>query len=94
MNDVTRPTCSLMLVCYRAGPRACQSKQIEVISRSRVATVYNYKLQVEMEPRLLRTDRQFFYALRRVYLKEMCSVWRRLFFLKSLRSIQLLSVSQ
>jgi hypothetical protein len=92
--DVTRPTCSLMLVCYRSGPKACESKQIEVVSRSRFDDVNSFKQLVNLKPELLRTDRQFFLTLRKVYQKDMCSIRRRLFSLKTLRSIRLLSVSQ
>ncbi|KAH0555716.1 hypothetical protein GP486_006339, partial [Trichoglossum hirsutum] len=89
--DVTRPTCSIMLVCYRSGPKPCKSKQVEVVSRSRFNDVNSFKQWVNFKPELLRTDRQFFQALRRVYLREMCSIWRRLLSLKTLRSIRLLS---
>jgi hypothetical protein len=92
--DVTLPSCSLMLLCYRSGPGGCERKQVEVVARSRFYTIHEYNRLVKAKPELLCTDRQLFDALQDVYLEDMCSIWRRWFSLKTMRRIQLLEVSQ
>src|SRR5262249_17179859 len=90
----TKPTCSLNLVCYRSGAAGCELYQIQVAKASRFAGNETFQKFLKDNPDILITDKEFFKALRRVYCGKMCSIWRRVFFLKTLRGLRLLSVSQ
>jgi hypothetical protein len=93
-NEInTKPTCSLNLVCYRSGTKGCELFQIQTAKRSRYKDETAFQKAVAANPNLIVNDEQFFYALRDVYLGKMCNIWRRFFFLKTLRGIRLLSVS-
>lgn len=89
----TKPTCMLNLVCYRSGMQGCELNQIYVANRNRYKLKMDFSKAVRDNPDLITDDRTFFHALRRVYLREMCGIWRRMLFLKTLRGIRLLSVS-
>jgi hypothetical protein len=91
--DTSKPTCTLNLVCYRSGSKGCELHQIQTAKRSRFKTEAEFQRMVEEATDLIVTDEQFFRALRKVYLAKMCGFWRRVFFLKTLRGIRLLSVS-
>jgi hypothetical protein len=85
-------TRSLNLVCYRQGQQGCRAHQIQVarwqedapakdkdaLDRA-VATLYLISV----------TDETFMQALRQGYEDKLCGFWRRIFSLKSLRSVQL-----
>jgi hypothetical protein len=89
----TKPTCSLNLICYRSGTKGCELYQIQTAKQSRFKDEGAFQKALAHNPDLIVNDEQFFYALRNVYLKKMCGFWRRVFFLKTLRGIRLLSVS-
>lgn len=91
--DTSKPTCTLNLVCYRSGSKGCELHQIQTAKRSRFKSDADFQRMVDETPGLVVTDEQFFRALRTVYLDKMCGFWRRVFFLKTLRGIRLLSVS-
>jgi hypothetical protein len=90
--DTSKPTCTIDLVCYRSGPAGCEMRQIQVIKRSGYPDENSYQKALKETPKLIPTDRQFFCQLRRVYLTEICGVWRRALSLKGLKQIRLLSV--
>jgi hypothetical protein len=91
--NTSKPTCTLNLVCYRSGSKGCELHQIQTAKRSRFKSEAEFQRMVEETTGLIITDEQFFRALRKVYLGKMCGFWRRVFFLKTLRGIRLLSVS-
>jgi hypothetical protein len=89
----THPTCPLILVCYRTGINGCLREQIQTVLESRFGDKEVFQNAIIEDPSLINTDPQFFQALRDVYLGKMCGLWRRAFFLKTLRGFRLLSVS-
>lgn len=88
----TYPICALILVCYRMGTKGVELHQIQTVLESRFKDNVDFQTTIRRTPSLISTDAQFFQALRNVYLGKMCGFWRRTFFLKTLRGIQLLSV--
>jgi hypothetical protein len=92
--DTTRPTCSLPLVCYRSGSRGCERGKVEAAMQSRFASEDAFQKTTAENSKLVKTDKDFFYALRIVYSREMCNFWRRNLSLKSLHGIRLLLVSE
>lgn len=88
-----KPTCMLNLVCYRSGMQGCELHQIYVANRNRYKLKRDFSKAIRDNPELITDDRAFFHALRDVYLHKMCGIRRRMFFLKTLRGIRLLSVS-
>lgn len=70
--DVTKPTCSLNLVCYRSAASGCVSHQIRVARPARFKTVQHYRAVCTANPKMITTDDEFFYALREGYKKHMC----------------------
>ncbi len=89
----SKPTCSLNLVCYRSGSTRCERYQIQVALRSRFQDDAAFTKVCKEDPGLLVNDEQFFQALRNVYTRKMCSIWRRILSLKTLCGFRLLSVS-
>jgi hypothetical protein len=92
-DDLKRLTCSLNLICYRPGSQGCVLRQIRVIQSSLCPNLHMFEGLVAANPDLVTTDQQFFERLREEYQGNMCSLTRRLFSLKTLRKIRLLSVS-
>jgi hypothetical protein len=92
--DTSKPTCTLNLVCYRYGTKGCELHQIQAAKRSRFKSEGEFQKLIKDNPELITTDEQFFYAVRKVYLRKMCSFWRRIFFFKTLRGLRLLSVGK
>lgn len=90
--DVTKPTCSLNLVCYRSGN--CIARQIRVISEDRMDDWLAYQMTKRQNQDLISSDRELFETLRRIYRTEMCGFWRRFFSLKTLRRLRLLSYTK
>jgi hypothetical protein len=85
-NVSEKPTCSLNLVCYRSGAKGCVRVQIRVAKRE-------YQEVARAGQSLIRTDREFFKALRNAYTNQMSGFWRRTLSLKQLSKVRLLSVS-
>jgi hypothetical protein len=90
--NTSKPTCTINLVCYRSGAGGCVMRQIQAVKRDRFEDEASFRQTFNDNRNLLLTDRQFFFKLRSVYLKEMCGFWRRAFSLKTLSRIRLLSV--
>lgn len=90
-ESFSRPTCSLNLLCYRAGRDGCLQRQIQVVDVNLGSTIDAEKLQ-QQNPKLISNDEDFFLALHREYEQHLCGFWRRYFSLKTLRQIRLLSV--
>jgi hypothetical protein len=84
----TSPTCSLNLVCYRAGRQGCVLEQIRVARPGFIPGTNNSHDGVTF----IYHDAHVFRAVREAYTKKMCSVRRRYLSLKTLRQIRLLSV--
>jgi len=80
IDDWSKPTCSLNLMCYRPGSQGCIRRQIQVARKSS-----------EEYPAMIQTDQDFFQALHREYEQHICGFWRRYLSLKTLRQIRLLS---
>lgn len=90
--DVSRPTCSLNLVCYRSGAGGCVLRQVQAVLESRFADKETFRAALAQNPQLVATDAQLFRALRRAYWKEMSGFWRRHLSLKTLRGLRVLAV--
>lgn len=90
--DISRPTCSLNLVCYRGGSVGCILRQVQTVSSSRFPTKEAFDATMEKNSQLIATDEAFFYELRRLY-HDMSGIWRRYLSLKTLTGLRLLSVS-
>jgi hypothetical protein len=92
-EHLSKPTCSLNLMCYRPGYQGCVLKQITVIGRSRYTSEEAYReALLKHKDSLISSDEDFFRALRTTYMQHMCSHWRRHFSMKTLHQIRLLSV--
>jgi hypothetical protein len=76
-NKMSRPTCSLNLICYRPGRQGCVLRQIQVISRARFYTGEAYNATVKKNKQIVWTDVAFFKLLNREYNGHMCGFWRR-----------------
>lgn len=91
--DITKPTCSLNLVCYRSGAKGCDLQQVQCVLRSMFPSDETFDTVIEANPHLVHTDDQFFQEMRRLYSTEMCGFFRRYFSLKTLRAFRVLAVS-
>ncbi|KAK8034579.1 hypothetical protein PG993_009574 [Apiospora rasikravindrae] len=80
--DTSKPTCSLDLVCYRAGSGGCNPQQIQCTLRSRT---------IEANPSLISTDDQLFSQMKRIFEKEIRGFIRRRLSLKTLKSFRVLA---
>ena len=92
-DSLSKPTCSLNLMCYRSGSQGCIRRQIQVASRARWAAS---TLDVSEKPwkenaSMIFNDRQFFHALHQEYEQHIRGFWRRYLALKTLRRIRVLS---
>lgn len=90
--DVTKPTCSLNLVCYRSGAKGCDLLQIQCVLRSMFPGDASFDTVLEANPHLVHTDDRFFREVRRLYTTQMCGFFRRYFSLKTLRAFRVLAV--
>ncbi|KAH7559724.1 hypothetical protein BM1_03358 [Bipolaris maydis] len=93
-GTLTKPTCSLNLMCYRSGSQGCVRRQIHVLSQARLGISrddYSKIASVKNSGGLIRSDKEFFAALHREYEHHICGFWRRYLSLKTLRQIRLLS---
>jgi hypothetical protein len=88
-----KPTCTLNLVCYRSGASGCKLHQLRCATWARYPSTLDLVAARKKDPKLIISDAEFFHALRDGYRKQMCGFWRRVFFLKTLRGLRLLSVS-
>ncbi|OQE17832.1 hypothetical protein PENSTE_c019G09469 [Penicillium steckii] len=87
--DTEKPTCSINLICQRNG--FLQKYQIHVINKDRCATPDQFDSLITNVKGLIKTDSQFFKTVKRTYDKKLRGIWRRLFSLKELREIRLVS---
>ncbi|KIX92200.1 uncharacterized protein Z520_12081 [Fonsecaea multimorphosa CBS 102226] len=87
----TKPTCSLNLVCYRSGAVGCKMVQVRVAKASQFKDDATFQKAVTENPELIVSDVEFFEKVRDAYRHQMCNFWRRVFFLKTLRGMRLLS---
>lgn len=96
VDSLSKPTCSLNLMCYRSGSQGCIRRQIQVASRARWAAStpdVSEKPSKENES-MIFDDRQFFHALHQEYEQHIRGFWRRYLSLKTLRRIRVLSYSR
>lgn len=94
IGSLTKPTCSLNLMCYRSGSQGCVRRQIHVLSQARLGISrdnYTKIVSIKNSGGLIRSDEEFFAALHREYEHHICGFWRRYLSLKTLRRIRLLS---
>lgn len=89
--DISRPTCSLNLVCYRGGTEGCILRQLQTVSASRFTTQAAFATTMRNNPGLIATDEALFLELRKSY-NEMSGFRRRYLSLKTLTGLRLLSV--
>jgi hypothetical protein len=90
--DITRPTCSLNLVCYRGGREGCILRQVQTVLATRFAAKEQFETAIKNNPRLTTTDEAFFNEPRDLY-ADMSSFWRRYLSLKGLTGFRILSVN-
>jgi hypothetical protein len=90
--DISRPTCSLNIVCYRSGAKGCELRQIQTVLESRFKGEEAFQKTCARNPHLITTDKQLFVEIRRLYTRSMCGFWRRHFSLKTLCRLRVLSV--
>jgi hypothetical protein len=93
VDSLSKPTCSLNLMCYRSGSQGCIRRQIQVASLARLTAS---TLDVSEKPwkenaSMILNDRQFFHALHQEYEQHIRGFWRRYLSLKTLRRIRVLS---
>jgi hypothetical protein len=91
--DTQRPTCSLNVVCYRAGAEGCVLGQINTALMSRVKDEKALSRIRANNPDLVWTDKEFFAEVKRIYEKEMCGFWRKRLSMKTLSGLRVLSAS-
>ena len=93
VDSLSKPTCSLNLMCYRSGSQGCIRRQIQVASRARWAasTLDLSEKPLKEIASMIFDDRQFFHALHREYEQHIRGFWRRYLSLKTLRRIRVLS---
>jgi hypothetical protein len=89
--DSGKPTCSINLLCNRNG--TLKKYQIQVISKDRCSESGQFESLVANNKSLIQTDTQFLECIKKTYERKMCGIWRRLFSIKTLREIRLVSVS-
>ncbi|KAK4442569.1 hypothetical protein QBC34DRAFT_23988 [Podospora aff. communis PSN243] len=89
--DISRPLCSLHLLCYRSGGRPPCRQQLITAMKSRFPDEQTYQSLIKDHPEYILTDEQLFEEMRGVYEAKMCGFFRRHLSLKSLRSLRLLS---
>ncbi|KAH7050166.1 hypothetical protein B0J12DRAFT_728425 [Macrophomina phaseolina] len=90
--DPKSPKCSLNIFCRRRTRGKTVGYQITAI-RSEYYGERETKRMLRNEPGLVYNDRTFFRELHNAYYYKMCSIWRRLFSLKTVRTFQLVKVS-
>jgi len=91
--NISKPTCSLNLVCYRSGAKGCELQQIQCTLRSKFPTNESFHNTIAANQHLVYTDVQFFLQMRHLFRAKMCGFFRRHFSLKFLRALQILVVS-
>lgn len=90
--DISKPTCSLNLVCYRSGAKGCDLQQIQCVLRTMFPSDESFDTVIEANPHLIYSDNQFFEEMHRLYRTRMCGFFRRYFSLKTLRAFRVLAV--
>lgn len=90
--DVTKPTCSVNLVCYRSGAKGCDLQQIQCILGSKFTSQESFEYTLNKNPHLIDSDVRFFREMRRLFRNEMSGFFRRSLSLKSLRAFRILAV--
>lgn len=89
--DISRPTCSMNLVCYRGGSGGCILRQVQTALESRFSSKEAFQTTIEKNPALISSDAVLFQELCRLY-GDMSGFWRRYFSLKTLRGLRILAV--
>lgn len=92
--DVTKPTCSLNIICYRSGASGCELQQVQCTLRSRFPDDESFEKVLADNKHLVCSDAQLFEQMQRLYQSKMCSGARRYLSLKSLRAFRILAVSK
>ena len=91
--DITKPTCSLNLVCYRSGAKGCDLQQVQCILQSKFTDPSAFQITINANPGLVYTDQQFFREMRKLFDGHMSSFTRRWFSLKTHKAFRILAVS-
>ncbi|KAH6972108.1 hypothetical protein BKA56DRAFT_660140 [Ilyonectria sp. MPI-CAGE-AT-0026] len=89
--DISKPTCSLNLVCYRSGANGCDLQQVQCILRSKFNSDDDFQSAIAANPHLIHTDVQFFDEIQRLFATEMSGFFRSYFSLKSLQAFRVLA---
>ncbi|KAH7141045.1 hypothetical protein EDB81DRAFT_69686 [Dactylonectria macrodidyma] len=89
--DISKPTCSLNLICYRSGANGCDLQQVQCILRSKFPNDDNFQSTIAANPHLVHTDAQFFDEIQRLFATKMSGFFRRYFSLKSLQAFRVLA---
>ncbi|KAL6407419.1 hypothetical protein AUP68_10251 [Ilyonectria robusta] len=89
--DISKPTCSLNLVCYRSGANGCDLQQVQCILRSKFPSDDEFQSAIAANPHLIHTDAQFFDEIQRLFATEMSGFFRSYFSLKSLQAFRVLA---
>jgi len=89
--DITKPTCSLNLVCYRSGAKGCDLQQVQCILRSKFPDSSAFQNTVDANPILVHTDQQFFREMRKLFDGHMSSFTRRWLSLKTHKAFRILA---
>lgn len=92
--DITKPTCSLNLVCYRSGAKSCDLQQLHCILRSKFPSSDRFQIVINANKHLVYDDEQFFREMRSLFDIHMSSFVRRWFSLKSHKAFRILAVSR
>lgn len=86
------PTCSLNLVCYRAGQHSCVKTDVEVTTDTKWLNASEEARKHKKRDSLVSDDEQFFRALKDKYEHDMGSIFRRWLCFTTIRRFRLLSV--
>ncbi|KAK8136483.1 hypothetical protein PG984_004423 [Apiospora sp. TS-2023a] len=89
--DISKPTCSVNLVCYRSEADGCQRQQIKCALRSRYTSNVSFKDAIKANPSLIYTDDQLFGQMKRLFETKLQGSIRSRLSLKILKAFRVLA---
>ncbi|KAK7953794.1 hypothetical protein PG988_014488 [Apiospora saccharicola] len=89
--DISKPTCSLNLVCYRSEADGCHRQQIQCALRSRYTSNVSFKDAIKANPSLIYTDHQLFGQMKRLFETKLQGSIRSRLSLKTLKAFRVLA---
>lgn len=92
--DISKPTCSLNLLCFRSEADGCHRQEIRCALRSRYPDNENFQDTIKANPSFIYTDDQFFSQMKRAFETKLQGRLRCWLSLKTLKGFRVLAVSE